>query len=104
MTDGFLEDAWKDVLSGGDGGDIFVVDNAPARRDIVSCGGGLDRAVVDRKDVVADDCEKVRVVHGDTEEVVLEQEQQFYESIPPAELEFWGAFSDRLAPDPTAGG
>ena len=70
----------------------------------MSCGGGFDRPVVDRKDVVAADCEKVWVVHGDTEKEVLEQEQPFYESIPPAELEFWGTFFERLAPDPTAGG
>ena len=31
------------LLSGGEGDDIFVVDNVPERRDIVSCGGGFDR-------------------------------------------------------------
>jgi hypothetical protein len=45
----------------------------------------------------------VAIVHG-TEEEVEEQEGAFYESIPPAVLEFFGTFFDRLAPDPIAGG
>ena len=75
----------------------------PAVKDIVSCGGGFDRIVADRKDVVADDCERVRVVHG-SEAEVLEQEDAFFESIPPAVLEFFfDTFFDGLAPYPSAG-
>ena len=102
FTEGELDDAWKDVLSGGDADEIFVVDNVPATKDLVSCGNGLDRVVADRKDVVASDCERVRVVHG-TESEVLEQEQAFFESIPQAVTEFFNTFFDRLAPDPTGG-
>jgi hypothetical protein len=82
--------------------DIFVVDNVPAFKDQVSCGNGLDRVVADRKDEVADDCERVRVVHG-TEAEVLEQEQAFFASIPQAVIVFFNTFFDRLAPDPTGG-
>jgi Ca2+-binding RTX toxin-like protein len=103
LTEGDIDDAWKDVLSGADGDDIFVVDNVPTTKDRVSCGNGFDRVVADRKDVVAPDCERVRIVHG-TEQEVLDQEQAFFESFPQAELEFWGTFFERLAPDPTAGG
>jgi len=53
--------------------------------------------------MVADDYEKVRVVHG-TEAEVVEQEDAFFESLPLAELEFFNTFFERLAPDPTAGG
>lgn len=59
--------------------------------------------MADSKDMVADDCEKVRVVHG-TEAEVVEQEDAFFESLPLAELEFFNTFFERLARDPTAGG
>jgi hypothetical protein len=59
--------------------------------------------VTDRKDVVAADCERVRVVHGSIEEVFA-QKEEFFESLPTAVSEFWGAFFDRLAPDPTVSG
>jgi hypothetical protein len=109
LFDGDLDDRWEDVPSGGNGDDIFVVDNVPAVRDKVSCGGGFDRVLADSKDLVADDCERVRVVHG-SEAEVTEQEQAFFETVPPAVLEFFGVledfgpFYDRLAPYPTAGG
>jgi hypothetical protein len=79
------------LLSGGEGEDILVVDNVPEGRDIVSCGGGFERVLADKKDVVDAYCEKVRVVHG-TEEEVLEQEGPFFESLPPAVAEFFGTF------------
>jgi Ca2+-binding RTX toxin-like protein len=51
----------QDTLSGGDGNDVILVDNAPATRDIVRCGSGFDQVAADTKDVVASDCEKVAV-------------------------------------------
>ena len=87
IVDGEIDEASKDdVLSGAEGNDILVADNVPAVRDIVSCGGGFDRVLADRKDVVADDCERVRVVHGSRAQV-LDQEEAFFESLPPALLE-----------------
>jgi hypothetical protein len=72
----------------------------------LSCGGGFDRAIVDRKDVVAGDCERVRVVHG-SEEEVFAQEDAFLASLPPATREFFdfenglaNFFEEQLAPDP----
>jgi Ca2+-binding RTX toxin-like protein len=104
ILDGPFEESSKDdTLSGGAGDDILLSDHVPAVRDIVSCGGGFDRLIADRMDVVADDCERVRIVHG-TEAEVMKQEEAFIESLPKAELEFWGTFFERLAPDPTAGG
>src|SRR5215203_2913047 len=104
LFDGPLDEASKDdVISGGEGDDILLSDHVPAVRDIVSCGGGLDRLIADRKDVVADDCERVRIVHG-TEAEVEEQENAFFESIPPAQLEFFNTFDERLAPAPPGGG
>jgi|SRR5829696_5415050 len=101
LVDCNLGEASKDdVLSGEDGDDILVGDHVPAVKDIVSCGGGFDRVMADSKDVVADDCEKVRVVHGSKAEV-REQDNAFIESLPPATREFFDTFFDeQLAPFP----
>jgi Ca2+-binding RTX toxin-like protein len=107
LVDGPLGEASKnDVLSGGEGDDILFGDHVPAVKDIVSCGGGFDRVVVDRKDVVANDCEKVLLVHGSKKEV-LDQEDAFFESLPPAtrkffdfENDFANFFEEQLAPFP----
>ena len=104
IVDGLIGEGSKDdVLSGEEGDDILIGDHVPAVKDIVSCGGGFDRVVADSKDVVADDCEKVLVVHGSKKEVG-KQEEAFFNSLPAAEMEFWDTFFERLAPDPTAGG
>ena len=81
LADGDLRDPSRDRLAGGDGNDVIVVINRPAVKDIVVCGGGFDRVVADRKDTVARDCERVKIVRGSREEV-LEQEEAFFESIP----------------------
>ena len=102
LYDSPLDEASKnDVLSGGEGDDILFGDHVPAVKDIVSCGGGFDRVLADRKDVVADDCERVRVLHGSVEEV-LEQEDEFFEALPPALIDFFGDtfFEEQLAPFP----
>ena len=101
IVDGEIDEASKDdVLSGADGNDLLIADNVPAVRDIVSCGGGFDWVLADRKDVVAEDCEKVLVVHGSKKEV-LKQEDTFYKSLPPATREFFDTFFDeQLAPFP----
>jgi hypothetical protein len=52
--------------------------------------------VADRKDVVAPDCERVRVVHGSRVEVIR-QEEEFFKSIPES-------FFRALASDPFGGG
>jgi hypothetical protein len=101
LVDGEIDESSKnDILSGGGGDDILIADNVPAVKDIVSCGGGFDRVVADSKDVVADDCEKVLVVHGSKKEV-LKQEDAFFESLPPATREFFDTFfEEQLAPFP----
>ena len=100
LVDGPLDEAWNDTLSTGGGNDIIIVDHVPATKDLLSCGSGLDRVIADRKDVFADDCEKVRVVHG-SEEEVFEQEDAFFESLPPAVFEFFDTFvEEQLAPSP----
>jgi len=73
--------AAKDNLSGGAGNDVILVFNKPAGKDVVTCGGGFDRVLADRADVVVPDCERVKIVRG-SREAVLRQEKEFLESIP----------------------
>jgi hypothetical protein len=50
--------------------------------------------------VVADDCEKVLVVHGSKEEV-RDQEDAFFKSLPPAMRKLFDTFfEEQLAPFP----
>ena len=104
IVDGFIDEAARgDVLLGGDGNDIIIADHVPAVKDTVWCGGGFDRVLADRKDVVAADCERVRVVRGSVEEV-FEQEEAFFESLPPALIGIFETFfEEQLAPFPEGG-
>lgn len=62
----------NDRIDGGDGRDNIragggndKVNSADGFRDKVKCGLGFDKATVDDKDVVSDDCERVIVKQGD---------------------------------------
>jgi hypothetical protein len=81
LIDANLGESSQDNLSGGSGNDVIFVDHVPAVKDLVACGGGFDRVLADRADVVAPDCERVVVVRG-SREAVLRQEHEFFESIP----------------------
>lgn len=50
-------DSARDFIYGGDG--ILTVNSPQAAEDVVYCGTGFDKAVVDTIDIVADDCEEV---------------------------------------------
>jgi hemolysin type calcium-binding protein len=86
LVDGPTREFSVDNVLGGDGKDVFFVENVPAAKDIVTCGDGFDRVLADRKDVVARNCERVRIVHGSLEEV-RQQEDEFFASIPRSFLE-----------------
>jgi hypothetical protein len=47
--------------------------------------------------------ERIAVGYLGSKAEVRKQEDAFFESLPPAVLDFFGTFFDRLAPDPTAG-
>jgi Ca2+-binding RTX toxin-like protein len=86
LIDGPTRESSLDKVSGGDGNDVLLVENVPATKDIATCGGGFDRILADRKDLVAPDCERVRIAHGSLEEV-RQQEEEFFASIPPSFFE-----------------
>jgi Ca2+-binding RTX toxin-like protein len=73
----------RDHLSGGDGNDVISPINKPADEDVVVCGSGFDRVLVDRKDVVAPDCEKVFVGFASVEAFTNSIPDSFFEGLPP---------------------
>ena len=83
----FRREASEDTLSGADGNDVIFVDNRPAFKDVVTCGGGFDRVGADRKDVVAPDCEEVAVGPAAVELFEELEEtgffERFEEGLPP---------------------
>ncbi len=92
LIDGNLRESSHDNFSGDAGNDVIVVNHVPPFEDVVVCGDGFDRVLADRKDVVAPDCERVRITRGTAEEV-SQQEEQFFASIPQS-------FFEGLAPPP----
>jgi hypothetical protein len=65
------------------------VNNRRPSKDIVSCGGGFDRVLADRIDVVAPDCERV-----------FFDFDVFWESLPPALQVLGDTIEEGLAPFP----
>ena len=82
MGDAKLRESSKDIFSGGAGNDVILLINRPAFKDIVSCGSGLDRVLVDRKDLVAPDCEKVFVGLSSSDAFFNSIPESFFEGLP----------------------
>jgi Ca2+-binding RTX toxin-like protein len=90
----------KDNFSGGPGNDVIDVVHYRSASDLVVCGSGFDRVLVDSNDVVAPDCEKVVVFRGGTfseyiDVVLIEFYEEtvppnFFEGQPRCSLEFMG--------------
>ena len=88
VADGPDREFATDNVSGGDGNDVVAAVNRPAFVDIVSCGGGFDRVIVDRKDVLAPDCEKVFFGLGSEDEFIASIPQSFFEGLHPQFFQF----------------
>ena len=88
VADGPAREFATDNVSGGDGNDVVAAVNRPAFVDIVSCGGGFDRVIVDRKDVLAPDCEKVFFGLGSEDEFIASIPQSFFEGLHPQFFQF----------------
>jgi Ca2+-binding RTX toxin-like protein len=86
LQDGLFPESSKDNLSGGPGNDVIVGDHVPAFEDLIVCGPGFDWVLADSRDVVAPDCETVRIVQGSRKQV-RQQEERFFESIPQSFFE-----------------
>jgi Ca2+-binding RTX toxin-like protein len=88
VADGPAREFATDNVSGGEGNDVVAAVNRPAFVDIVSCGGGFDRVIVDRKDVLAPDCEKVFFGLGSEDEFIESIPQSFFEGLHPQFTQF----------------
>jgi hypothetical protein len=86
MIDGDFREFSHDNIAGGAGNDAFFVWHKPAYRDTIVCGGGFDWVLADPKDVVAPNCERVRILQGPIEEL-LQQEEAFVNSPPIVAIE-----------------
>ena len=62
LTSGHMDvlagDLGNDRILGGGGADLIESDNR--RRDVISCGPGVDSVLADNLDRIARDCERVR--------------------------------------------
>jgi hypothetical protein len=83
MYGGEFSPAAKDTLAGGAGNEVIDVFNRPAGKDVVACGGGSDRVLADRADVVAPDCERVFVGERNAEAFYKSIPGSFWEGLPP---------------------
>ena len=82
LADGENEGGATDTLTAGDGDDVINPFNRPAKKDVVTCGGGFDRVLADRADVVAPDCERVAVGLAAAEELDQRiEESGFYDRL-----------------------
>ena len=89
VIDGPDREFATDKLSAGAGNDAVGAVNRPAFKDIVTCGGGFDRLIVDRKDVVAPDCEKVFFGFGSEDEFIESFPQSFFAGLHPQVFEWF---------------
>jgi hypothetical protein len=64
-----------------------AVVNRPAFKDRVTCGEGFDRVLADRKDKLANDCERVFIGFGPEDEFGASIPQSFFEGLHPDFLE-----------------
>ena len=87
VADGPEREFATDRLTAGDGNDVVAVVNKPAFKDLVTCGEGFDRVIVDRKDVLADDCERVFIGFGSEDEFIASIPQSFFEGLHPEFVE-----------------
>jgi Ca2+-binding RTX toxin-like protein len=87
VTDGPEREFATDRLTAGDGNDVVAVVNRPAFKDLVTCGEGFDRVLADRKDVLADDCERVFIGFGSEDEFIASIPQSFLEGLHPEFVE-----------------
>ena len=87
VADGPEREFATDRLTAGDGNDVVAVVNRPAFKDLVTCGEGFDRVLADRKDVLADDCERVFIGFGSEDEFIASIPQSFLEGLHPEFVE-----------------
>jgi hypothetical protein len=70
-------------LSAGDGTDAgWALNWSPRGKDFVYCGGGFDRVLADRTDVISPDCERMFFGRRNIDAFFDSIPQSFYDSVP----------------------
>ena len=82
VVDGPDRESSTDNVSAGKGNDVVAARNKPAHKDFIACGPGFDRVLVDGKDVVADDCERVADSQSEVDALFGSIPQSFFEGLP----------------------
>ena len=88
VADGPDREFATDTLSAGGGNDVVAVVNRPAFEDLVTCGGGFDRVLADREDVLAEDCEQVFFGIGSEDEFLASIPQSFFAGLHPQFIQY----------------
>ena len=70
-----------DVIDAGDGDDAIEAKNVPAAMDVIDCGRGFDRVLVDSKDVTSD-CERVFTRPGEYFESIFNSNYNYFAPLP----------------------
>jgi Ca2+-binding RTX toxin-like protein len=84
LHDGFERNLGaKDIVFGGAGNDVVDVIHEPALEDLVVCGRGIDLVIVNGKDIVAPDCEKVFIGMDSFDAWVEAIPERFFEELHP---------------------
>jgi hypothetical protein len=86
LVDGPEREFATDIVSAGEGNNVVGAVNRPAFEDIVTCG--FDRVIVDCKDMLAPDCEKVFFGFGSEDEFIASIPQSFFEGLHPQFMQF----------------
>jgi hypothetical protein len=82
-TGDLITDTADDKVAGGDGTDMINALSDPRAKAVISCGDGTDAVIVNRRDVVAADCEKVFVGRGSIDAWFAAFPEGFLEGLPP---------------------
>jgi Ca2+-binding RTX toxin-like protein len=82
-TSDLITNTADDKVFGGDGTDVINALSAPEAKALIFCGDGRDVVIVNRKDVVAADCEKVFVGLGSIDAWFEAIPEGFFEGLPP---------------------
>ena len=78
-----LSETADDLVVGGDGTDVINALSVPEAKALIFCGDGRDVVIVNRKDVVAADCEKVFVGLGSIDAWFEAIPEGIFEGLPP---------------------
>ncbi len=70
-----------DAIDAGDGDDAVYAPNRPAAMDVIDCGRGFDRVLVDSKDVTSD-CERVFTRPGEFFRSLFNSNYNYFAPLP----------------------